>query len=205
MTNLINQTCPPIKLWYQWGKVPAIVNYFGWLQTYWQSKYFDFVFKIINGQVATGTAAGEMSIYNSTTDYLFFYAKNVLGVKTAPKVLLGAITYDAGFKYDASTTIYDAVPTVVATQAQFKTLLTWIFDWSELNWNIPALYQLIKKFTGLNMSQISIVQAADTVSLDTFTITMPNTAGSLLFQSFMLFYQTTMMLPFGATFIVSLT
>ena len=205
MTNLqqIDQTCPPIKLWQQYTKVPAVANYFTWLQTYWQTKYFDFVFKIVNGQVAVGTAAGEMSIANSQTDYLFYYAKNVLGLKQSPKVLLGAITYDAVFKYDASTTVYDAVPVVVATQAQLKTLLTWVYDWSQDNWTIPALYQLVKKFTGLNMSQITIAQ--DSTILDQITVTMPNTAGSLLFQSMMLFYQASMQMPFGVQFVVALT
>ena len=204
MDNIqIDTTCPKVKCWYQYSRVPAIKNYFDFLQSYWQAKFFDFTFKITpTDGIALGTAAGEMSIYNSTTDYLFYYSTNVLGIKIRPSVLLGSIPYDSGFHYDDPTVFYDQVPIVVASQQQFKVLLKWIFDWSRDDWTIPSLFDLLKKFTGLDMSDIEVVQ--DDTNLDLITITMPNTTGTLLFQSMLTFYKPLLFLPYGIDFVVVL-
>ncbi len=185
----INNVCPPIKVWYQYDRIPAIKNYFIWLQSYWQGKFFDFTYN---------TAAQEMSIFNSLTDYLFYYALYLLGITKVPWVLIGTTVYDQGFKHDDPTVYYDPMPTAVATQPQFKTYLTWLFDWSEDNWTMPALIQLIRGFTGVAFSDILIEQ--DDPDLDIINITLPNNDQTLLFQSFLNFYAEAMNLPFGVTF-----
>lgn len=189
----IDNTCPRIRLWNQYKKNAAVVNYFDWLQTYYQAKFFDYL---------ETTAMPALSISGATGDYLFFYGTNILGIGYKPINITSETLYDSGFNYDAGN-LYDIIVGYLVTWGQLQTIMKWIFDWSQNNWTIPALYNLISKFTGLAYSDIAIVQ--DNNNLDLFTITMPTTTLSSLFRNMVLYYSRLMGLTFGYYFAITLT
>jgi hypothetical protein len=188
----IDNTAPKINLWQQYKKNDVILNFFKFLKTYWQTKYFDYL---------NNTLIPNLSVYNATSKYLYFFALNIFNIQVPIKIE-GGTKYDFGLPYDSGYSQDTITGSVPVTFAEFKTILFFILDWSRPNWDIPTLFYLISKFTGLNWDDILIEQ--DSTNLDLITITLPSNSSTLLFELMMNYYKDIFGLPFAVSFVIIL-
>lgn len=188
----IDNTAPEIRLWQQYKKNDIIFNFFNYLRTYWQTQYFDYL---------NNTIIPNLSVYNTNCNYLYYFSESIFNIKPPIKISSG-FKYDIGQKYDNGLT-YDAITgTVPVSYSEFKTILEFILDWSKPNWDIPSLFYLISKFTGLTWDNILIEQ--DSTNLDLITITLPSSFSTSLFELMVNYYRDIFGLPFGVNFVVTL-
>jgi len=189
----INNTCPDITLWQQYRKNEPSVNYFNWLKTYWQTKYFT---PLIT------TFLPALSLCNNNSEYVQFFARYWYGI-IRPIDVTAALRWDEGLIYDTGA-VYDyrtdAGPIALE---MFRRLLEFILDWTEHDWNLTLLYKMIHGFTGTAWADILIEQ--DDTRLDVFLITMPTSTNSSLFKSLIQNYTDLWRLPFGIDLEITLT
>lgn len=194
MNNItVDNSCPTINLWQQYRKNQVIVDYFTFLQSYIQMKYYNFLMT---------SCVPALSIINSFNDYVQYYALNILDIPIPVSISLGT-KYDIGQQWDVGNIYDQTVGAVQISVPQFKAMLAMIFNWSTSNWDIPTLFKITSTFTGLNYSQINIVQ--DGSNADLFTITMTTNANTTLFKTLFLYYAPLLNLPFGISFNIVLT
>jgi hypothetical protein len=183
----IDNTCPEITLWEQYRKNDAAVNYFAWLKTYWQTKYFDYALNVLVPALAS---------CNNNSEYLQFFARYMYGI-IRPVDVTSALRYDEGLKYDESN-VYDyrADAGVIALQ-YFRRIIAFVINWTEHDWNIPLLYKMVHDFTLADYTDIIIEQ--DDTRPDVFLITIPNGSAAALFKSLVQNYTAMWNLPLGVS------
>ena len=91
-----------IKVWQQYKRSDAVVNYFAFLRDYIQENYNDLFFKYNKDtkQIELGEYGKEFSINQAQTEYLQYYLESVYGMKR-PHYLVDRTYYDSGLKYDS--------------------------------------------------------------------------------------------------------
>jgi len=188
----IDNTAPKTRLWQQYKKNDVVRSFFDYLKTYWQNKYFTYL---------DTTIIPNLSIYNANNSYLSFFALNIFGIKN-PIKLSGQIYWDSDNSWDSGLEWDFITSAGYLTYSEFRTVLMFILDWSRPNWDVPTLFYLISKFTGLDWDDITIVQ--DNTNLDLFTITVPTTTATILLQQMINYYQVVLGLPFGVSFVIVL-
>ena len=91
-----------IKVWQQYKRSDAVVNYFAFLRDYIQENYNDLFFKYNKDtkQIELGEYGKEFSINQAQTEYLQYYLESVYGMKR-PHYFVDRTYYDSGLKYDS--------------------------------------------------------------------------------------------------------
>ena len=181
----IDNACPEIRLWQQYRQNEPMVNYFNFLQSYWQGKYFDKL---------QGVYDVALSAMDTTTEYIQFYAKYILGIER-PIDITASSRYDSGYKYDKGVPYDYSVNAGVIKAADFQRMLFCIINWTQHSWNLEFLYWMVHTFTLLNYSDIAIIQSG--TDYDTFNITLPTTDTVKLFKSLLQNYTNYWNIPMG--------
>ena len=187
----IDNTCPEIKLYQQYRKNDPAVNFFQWIQTYWQAKYYDYILN---------TIVPQLSSCGATSEYIQFFALYWYGIIRPVDISAASRYDDTVTTYDES--YYDYIATAgLITREDFKKLIAFIIDWTSSEWNIATLFRMVMGFTGLAGVDISITQEDN--DLDSFDIVVPVTPKSTLFKSLVDNYKRVWQLPFGIDLQVS--
>lgn len=189
----IDNNCPKFRLWEQYKKSEPVKNYFNFLTDYFQSKYFDNAFT---------TYATALGIYNSTTEYLEFFAKYFAGINRPVDITTNP-QWNYGYLYNNSNLwSYSEAAGFISIES-FRLLLLCILNWTNHDWNIEYFYKIINLFCGTDFYDIDIVQ--DDTDLDLFTITVPSTDGTTLFKSLVENYTDLWNFPLGISLTIELT
>lgn len=190
---IIDNTCPEIKLYQQYRKNDAAVNFFRWIREYWQAKYYDYLMN---------TVIPQLSSCSATSQYLRFFARYWYGIIWPVDVTESSRYDDTITQYDVS--YYDYIVTAgLIAREDFQKLIAFILDWTSDTWSIPTLFRMTMGFTGLAGTDIDITQDDD--ELDRFYIIIPSNPKTIIFKSLVDNYKLTWQLPFGIDIVVSFT
>jgi len=184
---VIDNTCPEITLWQQYRKNDPASNFFAWLQSYWQTKYFTYAVNVLVPALAS---------CDNNSEYLQFLARHLYGM-IRPVDVTDALRYDEGLLYDKSN-VYDyrADAGVIALK-YFRRIIAFVIDWTEHDWNIPLIYKMVHSFTDAAYTDIVVEQ--DSTRPDVFLVTLPNSSAAVLFKSLIQNYEAIWNIPLGIT------
>lgn len=188
----ITNECPEFILWEQYKKSEPVKNFFKFLSEYFQSKYFDKVFT---------QYAQALGIYNSTTEFLEFFAKYFCGINR-PVDITNNPQWNYGYLYNNNNLWSYSEAAGFISIEKFRLLLLCVLDWTEHGWNIEFFYKIINLFCGTEFEDILIEQ--DDTDLDLFNITIPSTDDSVLFKSLVENYTDLWNFPAGISLTITL-
>lgn len=147
----MNTEVPKIKLWQQYEPNKTVKSLFVFLREHIQKKYFDILFK----KESLGSFTKELSIVNAATDFLEFYAKNILGIYR-PFFISDYQEWDRNSKWDEgnlwdTAALGEKIPIDI-----FKKLLLFAYNWKYPVWNIETLIRLTADFIECPFSKVNI-------------------------------------------------
>jgi hypothetical protein len=190
---VINNDCPEIALWEQYRKNDPAVNFFNWLRTYWQEKYFSPLLSVYSPALTS---------CENDSEYLEFLARYLYGI-LRPVDVTSALRYDEGLLYDDGNPYDFRADAGVVSISFFRKIINFLIDWTEHDWNVPLLYKMIHDLTGAAWEDILIEQ--DDTRPDVFLVTMSTSSAAALFKSLIQNYKYIWNLPFGIDIEITLT
>ena len=175
-----------IKVWQQYKRSDAIVNYFAFFRDYIQENYNDLFFKYNKEtkEIELGEYAKEFSINQAQTDYLGYYLRSIYNM-LRPHYLVNRTFYDSGFKYDSFYEYDERDTAELVPVSLLKKIFTFVYNLKYTHWSIPNLAAMLADFCEINITEVSI--EIDTSRLKYFKVYLPTNKNS---QDFRVIYNT---------------
>ena len=192
-----------IKVWQQYKRSDAVVNYFAFLRDYIQENYNDLFFKYNKDtkQIELGEYGKEFSINQAQTEYLQYYLESVYGMKR-PQYLVHRTYYDSGLKYDRFYKYDEDGTAELVPIYLLKKIFTFIYNLKYTHWSIPNLAGMLADFCEVNITEVRI--EIDTSRLKYFKVYIPTTQSSQDFRIIYNTYRNVLNMPIGFSMEINL-
>ncbi len=193
-----------LKLLEQYKSSEPVKQYFEFIQSYLQSKYFEPFYKLSDdNEWQLGYATKNLSIANAYTNYLYFYAKARYGLDPLYQVT-DVARYDTGLTYDSGQTYDTEYVTSPVTFDVFKKYITFIYTRKYDVVNTITLSKRIAEFIDVDFTEIEINYSYDSYGKKEISILIPDGFYSDILISLISFYKYRFNLPFGYTTTIAL-
>ena len=125
----MNTELSKIKVWQQYKRSDAIVNYFAFFRDYIQENYNDLFFKYNKetNKIEIGEYAKEFSINQAQTDYLEYYLRSIYNM-LRPHYLVDRTFYDSGLKYDSLYRYDEGGTAELVPVSLLKKIFTFVYN-----------------------------------------------------------------------------